>query len=141
MGQVPARPTEFRWNSPRSGQNSLDRRVLLDAGEPHVQALEFEGQAAMIDAQAVQDRGVEVVNVDGVLDDVVTEVVGLAVDDAGLDAPAGEPDGEALGMMVAAVVVVRQLCPGSRSVRPNSPPQTTRVSSSSPRCFRSLIRA
>ena len=42
-------------------------------------------------------------------DDVVAEVVGLAVDDALLDAPAGKPDGEALGMVVAAVVVAREL--------------------------------
>ena len=51
----------------------------------------------MVDAQAVQDRGVQVVDVDRVLDDVVAEVVGLAVDDARLDAAAGEPDGEARG--------------------------------------------
>ena len=56
--------------------------MLFDAGEPHVEALELEGQAAVVDAQAVQDRGVEVVDVDRVLDDVVAEVVGLAVDDA-----------------------------------------------------------
>jgi len=64
----------------------------------------------VVDAQAVQNRGVEVVDVCGVLDDVVTEVVGLAVHDPFLDAPAGEPDGEALGMVVAAVVVAGQ-CP------------------------------
>ena len=69
-------------------------------------ALELEGQAFVVDAQAVEDRGVEVVDVDGVLDDVVAEVVGLAVDDAGLDAAAGQPDGEAAAVVIAAVVVV-----------------------------------
>ena len=41
----------------------------------------------------------------GSADDVVAEVVGLAVGDARLDAAAGQPDGEAARMMVAAVVV------------------------------------
>ena len=56
--------------------------VLLDAGEADVEALELEAQPPVVDAQAVEDRGVQVVDVDRVGDDVVAEVVGLAVDDA-----------------------------------------------------------
>src|SRR5262249_15236345 len=37
------------------------------------------------------------------------EVVRLAIDDARLDAAAGHPDGEAARVMIAAVVVARQL--------------------------------
>ena len=55
--------------SRRSNQDSLDRTVFLDAREPHVQALELEALAAVVDAQAVQNRGVEVVDVCGVIDD------------------------------------------------------------------------
>src|SRR5271157_4611186 len=73
--------SEPEKRSRRSNQDSLDRTVFLDAREPHVQALELEAQAAVVDAQAVQNRGVEVVDVRGVLDDVVTEVVGLAIHD------------------------------------------------------------
>ncbi len=40
----------------------------------------------MIDAQAVEDGGVQVVNVHRVGDDVVAEVVGLTVDHPRLDA-------------------------------------------------------
>ncbi len=40
-------------------------------------ALELEGQLRVVDAQAVQDRGVQVVDVDRIADDVVAEVVGL----------------------------------------------------------------
>ena len=47
----------------------------------------------------------QVVDVDRVVGDVVAEVVGLAVGDAGLDAAAGQPDGEAARVVVAAVVV------------------------------------
>ena len=62
----------------------------------------------MVDPQAVQDRGVQVVDMHRVLDDVVAEIVGLAVDDARLDAAAGHPDREAARMMIAAVVLARQ---------------------------------
>ena len=56
--------------------------MFLHAGQPHVQPLELERQPSVVDAQAVQDRRVQVVDVDRVLDDVVAEIVGLAVDDA-----------------------------------------------------------
>ena len=49
-------------------------------------------------------RGVQVVDVDPVLDDVEAEVVGLAERDARLDAAAGQPHGEGVGVVVAAVV-------------------------------------
>ena len=44
----------------------------------------------------------------GFCDDVVAEVVGLAVDDAALDAAAGQPHAEVARVMVAAVVVLGQ---------------------------------
>ena len=46
----------------------------------------------------------QVVDVDAVLDDVEAELVGLAERDARLDAAAGQPHGEGVGVMVAAVV-------------------------------------
>src|SRR5687768_14849441 len=52
----------------------------------------------------MKDRCVQVVDVNGIGGDVVTEVVGLAVDDAALDAAAGHPDGEAAAVVIAAVV-------------------------------------
>ena len=36
-----------------------------DVGQAEVAAAEAEGQAFVVDAQAVQDRGVQVVDVDG----------------------------------------------------------------------------
>jgi len=46
-----------------------------DAGGFLVEALEAEGEAVVIHAEAVEDGGVEVADVDGVLDDVVGVVV------------------------------------------------------------------
>src|SRR6516165_6302132 len=100
-------PTE-RPEPGQSGQDALDRVVLFHAREAHVEALELVGKAAMIDAQAVEDGGVEVVDVYGILDHVVAEIIGLAVHEPLLDSAAGKPDGEALGMVVAAIVVLGQ---------------------------------
>src|SRR5258708_3735143 len=84
----------------------------FDAGELLVEALELVGEAFVVDAHAVEDGGVQVVDVDGVFDGVVGEVVGFAVDVAGLDAAAGEPGAEVSGVMVAAVVFVGEFSLG-----------------------------
>ena len=52
--------------------------------------------------EQVQDRRVQVVDVDGVDGGGVADLVGLAVADAALDAAAGHPDGEAVRVVVAA---------------------------------------
>src|SRR5882724_6863522 len=54
-------------------QDPLHRRMLLDAGEAHVQPLELDRQPPVVDAEAVQNGGVHVVDVNGVFDDVVAE--------------------------------------------------------------------
>ena len=56
----------------------------------------------MIDPQQLQHRRVQIVDVDGILDDVVAEVVGAADGDAGAHAAAGEPHREGARMVVAA---------------------------------------
>ena len=45
----------------------------------------------MVEAEQVQDRGVEVVDVDATLRDRDAVLVGRAVDDPGLDAAARQP--------------------------------------------------
>ena len=64
-------------------------------------------QPARVEAELVQDRGVDVGDVMPVLDGVEAEFVGRAVDDAALDAAAGQPDREAVGVVVAAVGALR----------------------------------
>ena len=76
----------------------------LHVREPEVSPLEFKDQPRVIDPQQVEDRGVQVEDLDRVLDDVVREVVGLAQGHAGLDSGAGHPDGEAARVMVSPVV-------------------------------------
>ena len=56
----------------------------------------------MVDAEEMQDGGVQVMHVHGILGHIVAEVVGLAVTGAGLHAAAGHPHGEATRVVVAA---------------------------------------
>ena len=62
------------------------------------------GEPLVVEAEEVQDGGVQVVDVDAVFGGGDAVVVGGAVDEAALDAAAGEPGGEDLVMMFAAGV-------------------------------------
>lgn len=53
----------------------------------------------------MQKCRVQVVNVNGILRDVVGKIVGCAVRVSGLDPRTGEPEGEATGVMIPSVVV------------------------------------
>src|SRR5262245_12517886 len=77
-------------------------RITANVRQAEVAAAEIVGEALVVNAEAVEDGGVEVIDVDGVLGDVVAEVIGAAVDNAGLDAGAGKEVGEAARVMVAA---------------------------------------
>src|SRR2546426_2711310 len=90
-----------RW----SGQDPR-HHVSVYVGEAEVAALEAVGETGVVDPHLVEDGGVQVVDVDRILHDVVAVVIGLAVADPALDPSAGEPHGEAAAMVVAAVVVL-----------------------------------
>ena len=68
----------------------------------------LDREPVVVDAEVVEDGGVEVADVNGVLDNVVTEIICGAVYEARLHAPAGHPDAEATGMVIAAVVLFRK---------------------------------
>ena len=74
----------------RSGNHPFDH-LAGDVGEPVVAPLVLVGQAFVVDAQKVEDGGVEVVDVDAVGGDAVAERVGCAVGRARLDPAAGRP--------------------------------------------------
>src|SRR6266545_5646780 len=97
---IPERPSRGR----ELCEDALDR-FAVNIGEAEVATLETIDEFLVIDTQTAQDRGIEVVDVHGIFHDVVTELIGVAVADAGLDAAAGHPDRIAAPVMVAAVVV------------------------------------
>src|SRR5260370_1983950 len=87
-----------------ASRHNFPHHIAVHIRQPKIAALVAVYQARVIDAQAMEDGGVEVVDVDGIADDVVAVIVGLAVADAGLDAAAGEPHAEAAAVMVAAMI-------------------------------------
>ena len=63
-------------------------------------------QLVRVKAELAEHRRVDVGDVVPVLDRMEAELVGLAVSDAALNAAAGQPDRETVGMMVAAGAVL-----------------------------------
>src|SRR5258707_893934 len=66
------------------------------------------GEALVVHAELVQHGGMQVVNLAPAVHDLVAVLVGRAVDRAALDAATGQPDGEAIGVVVAAVGALRE---------------------------------
>ena len=77
--------------------------VAMDIGEAEVTAAVSVGEFLVIEAEKVEHRRVEVVNVDLVFDGLKSEVVGRAVNVPGFDSAARHPGGEAVVVVIAAV--------------------------------------
>ena len=69
--------------------------------QSEVTALKAIGELLVVEAEEVQDGGLEVVDVDFVLYDRETEFICLAVTAATLDAAAREENREGVGEMIA----------------------------------------
>ena len=65
----------------------------------------------MVEAEGVQERGLEVVDRHDILDRLVTEIIGLPVGVTPLEAAAGEPEGERVTVVVSAVSPLRNRQP------------------------------
>lgn len=76
----------------------------LHAGELLIQSLVFESEVIVIESQLVEKRCVKIADMDGVLGDVVAEVIGIAVDQTAFDTATGHPHCEGTWMVVATVV-------------------------------------
>ena len=63
----------------------------MHVGETELAALVGVGQALVIEAEAVEDRRLEVVDINGVFDDVETGIVRCAAVDPRLDGPPAYP--------------------------------------------------
>ena len=92
---------------PRIEQGRLRQDLLDDPGGPAVGQALFAAvgvvdEPVVIEAEEVQDRRLEVVGRDDVLGRAVADLVGGAEGHAALDPAAGQPDREALAVVVAA---------------------------------------
>src|SRR5437867_30052 len=94
--------------APGCGDSDLDEdflhNVAVDVGQPEVAALVLERQLRVIDSEALQDGGLQIVDVNGIFGDVIAIVISIAVDDARLYAAPRQPHGEAARMVVASVI-------------------------------------
>src|SRR5437773_3105390 len=90
-----------------SHQNLVDN-VAAHVGEADVAALVFKSEPGVVDSEAMQNRRLQVVDVDRILRDVVGVIVGVAMDDSRLDATASHPHGKAAWMVVSPVIVFGQ---------------------------------
>ena len=85
-----------------SGKNLVHDASTFHAGQACIQALILEREPLVIDAQRVQDRGVQIVDVHGILHDVVAMVIGNAEIKAAFESSTGDPGAETTTMMVTA---------------------------------------
>ena len=119
----------------QSGKQTL-RDMAMDIGQAALDPVVVEGKSLVIHAQELEQGGVNIVELKRFVDRAETDVVAGAVGHARLHSGAGHPDGEGVGMVVAA----RAFKPCVTGVRPNSVVQRTSVSSSMPRDFKSLSK-
>ena len=75
--------------------------VAVDVGQPVVATLMAVSQSRVIDAKQVKAGGMEVVNMNGVLDNPETKFVGRPVGKPAFDTSTGHPNAEALLVVVA----------------------------------------
>src|SRR5688500_6155660 len=80
----------------------LEHDTAVHVRQPEIAALVAVSQTLVVDAEQMHQRCLQVVDVDAVLDDVVGEVVRLAVAEAAFHAAACQHVREAPGVMVAA---------------------------------------
>src|SRR4029079_19529086 len=74
----------------------------MHVGQAVIAALEAECELGMLQAQQMQDGRLQIVHMDWISDGAKAEFIGFAQGNAGLDAAAGQANGEGVDMMVAA---------------------------------------
>src|SRR5205823_14159743 len=94
-------PRRWMGRPPKLRHDFLDRLGAFDPDQLLVEAAVEIGQAIRLEAELVQDGGVEVFDVERPVRGSATQFVGAANGDAALDAAAGQPHGKAVSIVVA----------------------------------------
>lgn len=76
--------------------------VAVDVGEASLEPVVIKGQPLVVEAKQVQDRGVQIVDGGDVLLRLPAKQIRCTECVTSLDASAGKPSGEAVGIVVAA---------------------------------------
>jgi hypothetical protein len=98
---------QFTYQGPakwrRSRQYLTDHARRLDTNQPLLESLGFERKLQRVETEKMQDRGMQVVHVHSILRDVESQLIALAVRNARLHAPAGEPHRERIRVMISTI--------------------------------------
>ena len=100
-----------------SGENLFDHTPVENSSQALIEPAVEKGQPRVVQSHEMQNRRVQVVAVDFILDGFVAELVGRAVMHAALHAAAGHPDGEAVRVVVSALGSLRITCGRTRRPR------------------------
>src|SRR5690348_15478226 len=103
MSRAAASAHSVREFHPGSSEH-LFHHVAANISEAEIASLEFVRQAKMINTQAMQDGGLQVVDVYRIFEDIIGIFISLAHAQAFLDPAASHPNGEAARVMIAAIV-------------------------------------
>src|SRR5262245_5110307 len=93
----------------------------MHVGQPVLPPLVAERQLRVVDAEEVQQRGLVIVDVNRVLDNVPAELIGRPVDVAALHAAAGHPEAERPAEVIAAGWLFRWALPEGRAAKLAAP--------------------
>jgi hypothetical protein len=97
------------WSFRRLRQDFL-HHVPMHIRQPYISAAETKCQFGVIDSEQMKHRGVEIVNQEFVLDDLVTVFVRRSVNRSTFYSATGQPETEPKRIVIAAI---RALCEGS----------------------------
>src|ERR1019366_3425189 len=98
------------WRAASSREDRL-HHAPGDVRQPEIAAVEAVRELRVVKAERAKDRGMQVVDVHLVRDRLGPERVRRPVDRPSLDTPAGEPDREGPGIVVAAGVLIAVAVP------------------------------
>ena len=93
-----------------SGEDFRNDSLLFHTRQTLVKALISEGKTRVIDAHAVHNGGVKVIDVARILDNVVAEIISGAEDRSAANPASGQPHTE-ITWMVVPTVICRCQCP------------------------------
>src|SRR5579875_673543 len=100
-------PTEVLDDKSHASSEEVMKDVAADVGKAEIAAVVAVGQAGMIDAQKVQDGGVQIGNANAIDRRLVADLIRFAVANAAFDAAAGQPGGETMGIVISSGLFTR----------------------------------
>src|SRR6266487_7201483 len=86
--------------------NDFRHHMARHVRESEIATIVVVSELFVVEAKQVENRRVQIVHVDLVLDGMMTEFIRLAMNRTGLDATAGQPDGETTRIVVATGAVL-----------------------------------